>query len=60
MFIHTCHLLLIGWRMNSSAEVLVKEVTHPLGSPIILLLLVLAVGLIGLVVCYVSDFSEYS
>ena len=46
--------------MNSSAEVLVKEVTHPLGSPIILLLLVLAVGLIGLVVCYVSDFSEYS
>lgn len=58
MLIHSSHLVLNDQRMNSTTEVLVKEVTHPLGSPITLLLVILAVGLCGLLFCYAADFGK--
>ena len=59
MPIHISQLRLIScWRMSSSADVLVTEYSHPLSSPIVLLLIILAAGLCGLFFCYASEFGE--
>ena len=59
MLIHTSHLVLNDQRMNSTSTTTeVQVVSHPLGSPITLLLVILAVGLCGLLFCYAADFGK--